>query len=257
MQLMKSVRLGAAGTFAAAASYLAFGTFTVDETAHSWANLHGSVTTVVGTNNPGPYITFDGALALGAIDAVMIFRNNEKGTHEREEDILVRVPLCPAQEIRFNKQPPLGGVGGNPFIFLQLLDESGDPISDKILLGRIVQGVFPVDLSFGSPVGILAAIAGSCSNNPGPWITLDGDVTFSGVTAKLIFQNSPHANAPHQREESVELNVELTPPGGVIRFSKQPPLGGVGGNPRIYIKFESNGESSEEIYLGRCVQLSR
>ncbi|HEX6811426.1 MAG TPA: hypothetical protein VF384_07375 [Planctomycetota bacterium] len=254
---MKSVRLGAAGTFVAAASYLALGGVTVTETANAWANLHGSVTTVVGTNNPGPYITFNGALALGAIDAVLIFRNNEQGTHEREEPITVRVPLCPAQVIQFNKQPPLGGVGGNPFIFLQLFDEGGDPISDKVLLGRIVQGVFPVDLDFGSPVGILAQIAGSCSNSPGPFITLDGDLTFSGVTARLIFQNSPHANAPHQREETVELNVELTPPGGVIQFSKQPPLGGVGGNPRIWVRFESNGESSDEIYLGRCVQLSR
>jgi hypothetical protein len=257
MQLPKSLRLGAVGTFIAAASYLAFGGITVNETAQCWGHLHGSVDTVTLSNHPGPYITMSGELTLGAIDAVMIFRNNEQGTHEHTEDISVRVSLSSEQVIRFNKQPPLGGVGGNPFIFLQLTDSRGDTLSDKILLGRVVQGVLPVDLNIRNFVDIVAQIAGSCSNSPGPFITLDGDVAFRGINARLIFQNSPHANAPHQREESLEVNVELTQPSGVIRFSKQPPLGGVGGNPRIYVRFECHGESSDEIYLGRCVQLSR
>ena len=257
MQLPKSLRLGAAGTFIAAASYLAFGGITVNESAQCWGHLHGSVSTLTATNNPGPYITMSGELTLGAIDAVLIFRNNEKGTHERTEDISVRCSLSPEQVIRFNKQPPLGGVGGNPFVFLQLTDSRGDTLSDKILLGRVVQGLLPVDLDLRNFVDIVAQIAGSCSNNPGPFITLDGDVAFRGINARLIFQNSPHANAPHQREESLEVNVELTQPTGTIRFSKQPPLGGVGGNPRIYLAFECHGERSEEIYLGRCVQLSQ
>ena len=254
---MKSVRIGAAGTFVAAASYLALGGVTVNESTHCWARLRGSVTTQACSNNPGPFITLDGELTLGAIDAVLIFRNNVQGTHEHEEEVAVRVSLSSEQVIRFNKQPPLGGVGGNPFIFLQLFDEQWMPLSSKILLGRCVQGLLPVNLTFGNIVGVLAQIAGSCSNSPGPFITLDGDLNFSGINAKLTFQNSPHANAPHQRSESVELDVQITEPGGTIRFSKQPPLGGVGGNPRIYVRFESSGERSDEIYLGRCVQLSR
>ena len=257
MQLHRSIRLGAAGTFIAAASYLAFSGITVNETAQCWAHLHGSLDTQTLSNHPGPYITMSGELTLGAIDAVLIFRNNEKGTHERTEDISVRVSLSSEQVIRFNKQPPLGGVGGNPFIFLQLFDDEGDELSDKILLGRVVQGIVPIDVNLRNFVDIFAQIAGSCSNSPGPFITLDGDVAFRGINARLIFQNSPQPNAPHQREESVELNVELTPPGGVIQFAKQPPLGGVGGNPRIYVRFECHGVSSDEIYIGRCVQLSQ
>jgi len=60
-----------------------------------------------------------------------------------------------------------------------------------------------------------------------------------------------------QRTEAVEFNFELTHPSGAIHFAKQPPLGGVGGNPLIYVRFESGAEHSDEIYLGRCVQLSK
>src|SRR5262245_54569674 len=257
MQLLKSVRLGAAGTLIAAASYLAFTGITINETAQSWGHLHASLNTTTLSNHPGPYITMEGELTLGAIDAVLIFRNNEKGTHERTEDITVRCSLSSQQSIRFNKQPPLGGVGGNPFIFLQLLDDKGDQLSDKILLGRVVQGLLPIDLNYLNFVDVVAQIAGSCSNSPGPFITLDGDLCFRGINARLIFQNSPQPNAPHQRTEAVEFNFELTHPSGPIHFAKQPPLGGVGGNPLIYVRFESGAECSDEIYLGRCVQLSK
>ena len=255
MQLKNHVRLGAAGVFLAASSYVALSGQTVDDTVHCSARLRGNVTTQACSNNPGPFITFGGEIALSAIDAVLIFRNNFRGTHEHEEEVSVRVSLCADRVIRFNKQPPLGGVGGNPFIFLQLCDGDWNPLTDRVLLGRCVQGLLPVDLNFGHFADVFARIAGSCSNNPGPFITLDGDITFGGVNAKLIFQNSPHANAPHQRTEEVALRVGIVESGGVIRFSKQPPLGGVGGNPHIFVRFECNGEVGPETYLGRCVQL--
>jgi hypothetical protein len=257
MQLPKALRLGAAGTIIAAASYLAFTGITLNETAQCWGHLHASLDTTTLSNHPGPYITMSGDFTLGAIDAVLIFRNNEKGTHERTEDVSVRVSLSSPQTIRFNKQPPLGGVGGNPFIFLQLLDDKGDQLTDKILLGRVVQGLLPVDLNCRNFVDVFAQLAGSCSNSPGPFITLDGDLSFRGISARLIFQNSPQPDAPHQRVEAVEMNFALTQPSGSIHFAKQPPLGGVGGNPLIYVRFESGAEVSDEIYLGRCVQLSK
>ena len=257
MQRKNHVRLGAAGTFLAVSSYLALSGVNVSDTVHCPASFRCNVTTQACSNNPGPFITLDGEITLGAIDAVLIFRNNFRGTHEREEGISVRVSLSPERVIRFNKQPPLGGVGGNPFIFLQLCDGDWNPLSDKVLLGRCVQGLLPARLNFGHFADVFATIAGSCENNPGPFITLDGDISFGGINAKLVFQNSPHANAPHQRTEAVELRVSLVESGGEIRFSKQPPLGGVGGNPHIFVRFECNGDVGPETYLGRCVQLGR
>src|SRR5262245_61241262 len=156
MHLPKSIRLGAAGTFLAAASYLAFGGVTVNETTICWGHMRGQLNTSSLSNHPGPYITMEGELTLGAIDAVLIFRNNEKGTHEREEDITVRCSLSSEQVIRFNKQPPLGGVGGNPFIFLQLFDDRGDQLTEKVLIGRVVQGLLDVDLNLRNFVDVVA-----------------------------------------------------------------------------------------------------
>src|SRR5438094_81621 len=92
------------------------------------------------TNNPGPFITFDGQLTIGGLTARLIFRNNVQGTHSRTEDVTVDVEvLPPGQSIQFPKQPPLGGVGGNPRIYFQLLDGSGNPLSGEYYLGKCVQ----------------------------------------------------------------------------------------------------------------------
>ena len=63
-----------------------------------------------------------------------------RGTHTHTEDVTVDVVILPAGEtIQFAKQPPLGGVGGNPRISIQFLDGSGNPLGDPIFLGRCVQ----------------------------------------------------------------------------------------------------------------------
>src|SRR5438132_1638046 len=91
-------------------------------------------------NSPGPFITLSGEIALSDINARVIFRNNVQGTHTHTEDVVVDVVILPAGEtIRFAKQPPLGGVGGNPLIFMQFLDGSGNALGDALFLGRCVQ----------------------------------------------------------------------------------------------------------------------
>ena len=42
-------------------------------------------------------------------------------------------------ELRFHKQPPLGGAGGNPHIFFEFTDGEGDGYADPFYLGRCVQ----------------------------------------------------------------------------------------------------------------------
>lgn len=96
-----------------------------------------SATTLECNNNPGPYISLDGVAGLSGVNAVLIFRNNEKGTHEttRSVPVSVSVPL----DVTFPKQPVLGGVGGNPRIYLQFVDGSGNDLSSEYYLGRCVQ----------------------------------------------------------------------------------------------------------------------
>ena len=49
----------------------------------------------------------------------------------------------------FLKQPSQGGVGGNPWIYIQFFDEDWEPLTDLLLLGRCVQGLVPIDFAYG------------------------------------------------------------------------------------------------------------
>lgn len=214
------------------------------------------------TNNPGPFVTLSGAMTLGGFGVEMIFRNNEKGTHEYTDEAFVDVTVIPAGEsLTIPKQPVLGGTGGNPFIWVQFTNAQGAAISNEIYVGRCVQGVTtPVDATVGLDVAAMArAFAEGCSNNPGPWITLDGSASMGGIGARVIFRNNDNpVGGPHEADRDA-VNFTLLESGNVIAFPKQPVLGGVGGNPWIWAQLEDGADTdlSDEILLGRCVQLSK
>ncbi len=105
-----------------------------------------ATSTVTGCDNsPGPYITIEGGLRLGGLGTRMTFSNNVKGTHTYTDDAHVDLTVVPADgnNITIPKQPVLGGVGGNPFIWIQLEDGNGHAVTDEVYLGRCVQGLVP------------------------------------------------------------------------------------------------------------------
>jgi hypothetical protein len=224
--------------------------------------MRAMLTTSGCTNHPGPYVTLSGAMTLGGFGVEMIFRNNEKGTHEYTDEMRADLTVIPAGEsITIPKQPVLGGTGGNPFIWVQFTNAAGAAISDEIYIGRCVQGAStPVNADLGlAAVAVAQALAEGCSNNPGPWITLEGDVTLGGIGARVIFRNNDNpVGGPHEADRDA-VNFTLLADGNVIRFPKQPVLGGVGGNPWIWAQLEDGAglDLSDEILLGRCVQLSK
>lgn len=209
-------------------------------------------------NNPGPFVTLNGELTLGGLGARLIFRNNEQGTHEHVEDVNVDVSILEAGEkITIAKQPPQGGVGGNPHIFLQFFDGDWKALGKPKYLGRCVQGLKAAAQLFALPTDATVVLAGECSNSPGPFITLTGELTLGGLNGKLIFSNTKKL-APHVTDAQVEVKFQILAPGESITFAKQPPLDGAGGNPRVYLQFlDGEGDAiGDEIYLGRCVQLN-
>lgn len=148
------------------------------------------------------------------------------------------------------------GVGGNPWISVQLLDKNGAPLTGEILLGRCVQGAFNPTADFFAAAFTQAVVeVAECTNNPGPYINVSGSVSFSGVTARFIFRNQREDGAPHEAIAVVDL-IGIQE-GYTRRFPKQPVLGGVGGNPWISVRVaDRNGQPlSQETLLGRCVQL--
>jgi len=228
------------------------------------ASVRTSATMSSCDNSPGPYITVSGAVALGGLGSRLIFRNNAKGTHtytaESHSDVTV-VPTGDA--ITIPKQPVLGGVGGNPFIWIQFTDDHDTPISAEIYLGRCVQGLtVNAGVDFAALSTAIADFdASGCYNNPGPTITLSGNLSVHpGVNARFIFRNNDNpVGGPHQATAGAVVRVTLVPPGQDIQFPKQPVLGGVGGNPWISFQFLSGAGApvTNEYLLGRCVQLNQ
>src|SRR6266496_2509902 len=206
------------------------------------------------SNSPGPQITLDGTIALGGLNVELIFRNNVKGTHTYVAEQTAEVVVVPAGgTLVIPKQPPLGGVGGNPFIWVQFLDGDGYALSPEIYLGRCVQGPVNVDPDLAAYVEAVANFeALDCSNNPGPYITVDCSMSFpKGVNAQLIFRNNANpVGGPHEAIRSAY--VSIIPAGFTLTIPKQPVLGGVGGNPWIFTRFEqADGiPIGDEVLLG-------
>ncbi|HEV8595489.1 MAG TPA: hypothetical protein VGR51_08175, partial [Thermoplasmata archaeon] len=203
----------------------AIGVQTVSADVAMATDVHADVATGGCSNSPGPWITLTGELSFGGIGVTLIFRNNAKGTHEHTEDLTASVVVIPEGDtIQFAKQPPLGGVGGNPFIWIQFVDDDGNALSGEIFLGRCVQGFTSVDASFFTDALASANVeGGTCSNSPGPYITLSGEIRLSGINANLIFRNNDNpVGGPHEHSEDVTVSVVLLPEGETIQFAKQP-----------------------------------
>ena len=208
-------------------------------------------------NNPGPYITINGEMALSGVGARIILSNNAKGTHTAGAEVSTDLVLIPAGEsIKIAKQPSRGGVGGNPWIYLQFVDGQGGSLGSPQLLGRCVQGLKNARGTFGIPTGANCNVStGDCTNSGGPFITLNGEIKLGGLGAQIILTNN--AKFTHATSADVVIDVVLLEDGKSITFAKQPPLGGAGGNPLIYLQF-INGSGSpigSRILLGRCNQL--
>jgi hypothetical protein len=208
-------------------------------------------------NHPGPFITLDGGLTFSGLTARIILTNNAKFTHVGSADVSADVQLIPfGQTLTFHKAPPQGGAGGNPWIYFQFTDPNGGGLSPLVLLGRCNQGLSPDALDLILPQLTNATItAGGCTNSGGPNITLDGALVLGGLNGKIVLTNN--AKFTHVASADVVINVVLIPEGQSLTFHKQPPLGGAGGNPIIYIQFlGGNGNAlTDPIKLGRCNQL--
>jgi hypothetical protein len=217
-------------------------------------HINGVVDATGCQNSPGPRVTLGGEISLGGLTAKVTLSNNDKGTHSATVEQQFTVTLVPeGSTITIPKQPVLGGVGGNPHIYLQFHDGNGGDLSDEFYLGRCVQGL-NVSADVLNAALLQATVeTGGCSNHPGPWITLGGDITLGGLHARFIFRNN--TKGTHTAE--VTRDVTILAEGTTVTIPKQPSRGGVTGNPLITIQFcDENGDPiSDPVPLGRCNQI--
>jgi hypothetical protein len=228
------------------------------------ARLQASLTAWDCSNAPGPWITFEGGVALTGVNVELVFRNNiNRDVHTLVEDVQVVKAIAMNETIVVPKQPShvfLGGegtgVGGNPWISFQLIDRDGNALTGETLLGRCVQGAFSPTADFFAAAFTQAVVQVlNCTNNPGPYINVSGSVSFAGVKARIFFRNQREEGSPHEAIATVDLTGISE--GFTLRFPKQPVRGGVGGNPWISVRVASaSGQPlGQEVLLGRCVQL--
>ncbi len=215
--------------------------------------VNGTVTETDCSNRKGPWVTLDGTIHLGGLQMQLIFQNNVKGTHTATVYTTNNVVLDLGADIVIPKQPVRGGAGGNPHILIQFHDGAGNDLSDEIYLGRCVQGLSITPQLLAAVLASGTIDAADCSNRGGPYITLGGSLTLSGLHARIIFRN----NLIGTHEADVERDVTLILSGSTITIPKQPVRGGAGGNPLIYFRFlQGDGTPiGEPVLLGRCVQL--
>ncbi len=207
-----------------------------------------------GCNNAGgPRVTLAGTIALGDVTAHVTLSNNDKDTHSTTVTENLDFSLLLDDAITIPKQPVLGGVGGNPHIWIQFHDGNGNNLSAEIYLGRCVQGLKVSSDLVTAALALAEVGADGCSNHPGPVITLGGTITLSGLHARLIFRN----NVKGTHVTTVVRDVTLIGEGTQIVVPKQPSQGGVGGNPLISVQFlgDNGAPLSEPVDLGRCNQL--
>jgi hypothetical protein len=214
----------------------------------------GKVTETGCNNAGGPEVTLEGEIALGGIQVELIFQNNTKGTHTATADYgsnIVLVALGDA--ITIPKQPVLGGVGGNPHIWIQFHDGEGKNLTKEIYLGRCVQGL-EIAPEFVSEIAALAEVQSlDCSNSGGPVISVGNTITFAGLHARFIFRNN--LRGTHTAEDT--RDVELIVKGNSLTIPKQPVQGGAGGNPIISVQFQDAAGDAigKPVKLGRCNQI--
>jgi hypothetical protein len=83
----------------------------------------------------GPNIALDCDIILTGLHARYMFRNSEKGTHtfEVDRDIVI---VMDGEKITVPKKPRRKGLGSNPIIYIQILDENDQPLGHQVRLGR-------------------------------------------------------------------------------------------------------------------------
>jgi hypothetical protein len=230
----------------------AFATQTVTTNVNEQVAVNLALQATDCSNNPGPFITLGGTIGFGAVSAQFLFENNVKGTHSFTSTVTATA-VPSGFNIQIPKQPVLGGVGGNPYIFVQFVDSNGNPITSPVFIGRCVQGDMSGFASLSIPSTITSNIAALECDNTASDVDFSGNlVTNQAVTAQIIFTNN--ADGTHTNNQVV--SATLLPAGFDIEIPKQPVQGGVGGNPYIYLQFQdANGNPlASSTFLGRCVQ---
>jgi hypothetical protein len=216
-------------------------------------------------DNTGPHITLSSSVSLGGFSVELTFKNNVKGTHTYQtvgQAELTLVSNTGSSSPQINKQPPLGGVGGNPWIYYQ------DPAGTNFFIGRCVQngkigvthGHFATNFDVAA-FSTLTLTTLSCSNK-GSSLTIGSDNGTGDVNGKIVFANSDLGLNPQHINDSdvgASWGFNLF---GAQHIKKGGNAGGPGGNPLVGSDVGSGADAGSFVAFGgthqdygRCNQI--
>lgn len=188
--------------------------------------------------NTGSSVDITGAISLGKAYFHSRLANNLKNTKTATNDQVGDFVVDPTSSptLPIPKQPVLDGVGGNPWISVELA--TGTPYAVQFPnIGRCVQGVtfdLPATLVSLSQGNAATVAATSCTTTQSTLGIGLGNST-PGITATVVFSNNK-IKSVHDAAASSSYSVEILSPRdftkGVTRN-----LSGAGGNPYVYGTF--------------------
>jgi len=223
------------------------------------AQFAATIQTMDCNATPGPRVTLEGSLSVAPLDLDVIF-SHLIGAPDPQSSVSVRKTVVPpnAPPTPAPQQAIVGAMGGNPFLWLQLTDSKGKPLTSEIFLGRCDQGQFQQTIEFSLPSETSAGVsATSCEESTGPVISLDGQIESSPVHGKVIFRNTDGVGIGGPKPNEVAIDVVLMSSGPKFQLPIDEVQAGTGGNPLISTQYRLGTGMSigVEEKLGRCTAL--
>lgn len=220
-------------------------------------------------DNTGPHITVRSVTDTGGASLQVTFKNNVKGTHTVQvvgtSAFTVLEPVSGEGSIW--KQPPLGGVGGNPFMYIVDAGGTWHYIGRCVQDGKIGQldhGRFSADTSVGGFADSTVQ-ALTCSNK-GSSLSIGTTAGAGSVTGYLVFTNSSFdvsvkRDPTHINDDSgIVVSWGFSLNQSQVRKGQQNGVAGPGGNPLVSTAAGATDASGATVYgaptdHGRCNKL--
>jgi hypothetical protein len=227
----------------------------VDKTLTIPAEYSATILTSNCLGAPGPQVMIQSEINPVGLEAEIIFSQPGKADQfmAGQEVVPQNVP------IPLTQQSVVGGLGDNPFLWLQITDARGKALTSEIFLGQCSQGSFSPTAVVNVPVEATAEVSASGCEAADPTVTLNNSqVEFAAINGRLILRNSTDTHGGPGQTGEVELELVLLPTGQVYAFPQPVVQGTISPNPQISLQFREGGGSpvGNQINLGRCSTLS-
>src|SRR5262245_5387593 len=123
------------------------------------ASFAGTITATECSAVPGPQVTVQGSVMLPGLKAEVIFTDPSEAPAHGQSTPVTQVVVAENQAAVLREQSVRGPVTNNPYIWLQLTDEHGKPLSSEIFLGRCDQAQFQAAATLDVPMKTVADVS--------------------------------------------------------------------------------------------------